>query len=73
MELTTLQAAKVLGVSRPFLIKLLESGTLPYRKVGTHHRIRMEDVMNYKASIDKEREVILDQLVEEAQKLDMGY
>ncbi len=72
-ELTTVQAADVLNVSRPFLIKLLEEKALPCRKVGAHRRIRMEDVMAYKARIDAEREAILDQLVAEAQENDMGY
>ncbi|MBV9388751.1 MAG: helix-turn-helix domain-containing protein [Chroococcidiopsidaceae cyanobacterium CP_BM_ER_R8_30] len=72
-ELTTVEAAAVLNVSRPFLIKLLEQGQIPCRKVGKHRRIRMEDVMTYKATIDTEREAILDQLVAEAQAEDMGY
>lgn len=72
-ELTTVQAAEVLNVSRPFLIKLLDEGMIPYRKVGKHRRIRMEDVMAYKAAIDREREAVLDQLVSEAQEQDMGY
>lgn len=72
-ELTTVQAADVLNVSRPFLIKLLEEKALPCRKVGAHRRIRMEDVMAYKARIDADREAILDQLVAEAQEHDMGY
>jgi excisionase family DNA binding protein len=72
-ELTTVQAADVLNVSRPFLIKLLEEKALPCRKVGAHRRIRMEDVMAYKARIDADREAILDQLVVEAQEHDMGY
>jgi len=57
VELTTVQAAEVLNVSRPFLIKLLEEDKIPYRKVGKHRRIRMEDVMSYKTAIDQEREV----------------
>ena len=73
VELTTVQAAEVLYVSRPFLIKLLEEGRIPYRKVGQHRRIRMEDVLAYKAAIDKEREAILDELAAEAQELNMGY
>ena len=72
-ELTTVQAAEVLNVSRPFLIKLLDEGAIPHRKVGKHRRIRMEDVMAYKAAIDREREAVLDQLVIEAQEQGMGY
>lgn len=71
-ELTTVQAAELLHVSRPFLIGLLESRALPYRKVGRHRRIRMEDVMAYKERIDREREAVLDELVAEAQKHGMG-
>jgi excisionase family DNA binding protein len=72
-ELTTVQAAEILNVSRPFLIKLLEENAIPHRKVGKHRRIRMEDVMAYKARIDRDREAVLDQLVREAQEQDMGY
>lgn len=72
-ELTTVQAAEILNVSRPFLIKLLEDNAIPHRKVGKHRRIRMEDVMAYKARIDRDREAVLDQLVREAQEQDMGY
>ena len=72
-ELTTVQAADLLHVSRPFLIKLLEEGRIPYRKVGKHRRIRMEDVMNYKRAIDRERESVLDELATDAQEQGMGY
>ncbi len=72
-ELTTVQAADILHVSRPFLIKLLDEGKIPYRRVGKHRRIRMEDVMNYKRAIDQQREAVLDQLVADAQQQDMGY
>ncbi|GAB4335686.1 MAG: hypothetical protein Kow00117_18650 [Phototrophicales bacterium] len=72
-ELTTFQAADILNVSRPFLIKLLESGKIPYRKVGKHRRIRLEDVMAYKQVADQERAAILDELVADAQEQDMGY
>ena len=72
-ELTTVEAAEVLNVSRPYLIKMLSEGALPYRKVGKHRRIRMEDVMAYKARIDREREAVLDELAADAQENDMGY
>ena len=72
-ELTSVQAADVLNVSRPFLIKLLEDNVLPHRKVGKHRRVRMEDVMAYKAKIDRDREAVLDQLAREGQEQSMGY
>jgi excisionase family DNA binding protein len=72
-ELTTQQAAGILNVSRPFFIKLIEDGQIPYRKVGTHRRIRFEDLMVYKRDIDNKRRAVLADLVSEAQELDMGY
>ena len=72
-ELSTQQAAELLNVSRPFVIQLIESKLLPSRKVGTHRRILFQDLMLYKNKIDYEREKVLDQLVAEAQELNMGY
>ena len=72
-ELTTVQAADVLNVSRPYLIKLLDEKAIPHRKVGKHRRIRMEDVMAYKVAIDQDREDVLDQMTREAQEQGLGY
>ena len=58
-ELTTQQAADLLNVSRPFLIKLLEQGALPHGKTGRHRRLRAEDVFAYKARRDEERATAL--------------
>jgi excisionase family DNA binding protein len=72
-ELTTQQAANFLNVSRPFLIQLLEQGKLLHRLVGKHRRVRFEDVLRFKEKDDAERRQIRDQLVAEAQELNMGY
>lgn len=72
-ELTTQEAADVLNVSRPHLIKLLENGDIPFHKTGTHRRVRYHDVMTYKIQIDEARRKALDALTQQAEDLGMGY
>jgi excisionase family DNA binding protein len=68
-ELTTQEAADLLNVSRPYLIKQIEAGEIPHHKVGRHRRIRFDDLMNYKASIDLASSQALDELVAQSEAM----
>lgn len=72
-EISTQQAANMLNVSRPHLVKLLETGNIPFKKIGKHRRILLKDIIAYEERLAKEREVQLDFLATQAQNLNLGY
>ena len=64
-EMTTQAAAELLGCSRPHLVKLLESGEIPFTKVGRHRRVKFEDVLDYKAKKRADRKALLIEIMKE--------
>lgn len=72
-ELTTQEAADMLNVSRPHLVKLLESGALAFHKTGKHRRIRFEDLMAFKTEQDRASAQAMEALAKQAQELQLGY
>lgn len=68
-ELSTQQAADILNVSRPYFIKLLEEGKLPFRKVGEQRRVRYEALLRYIEAYQKEAHTALNEMTAEAQRL----
>ncbi|ONH57569.1 DNA binding domain-containing protein, excisionase family [Pseudomonas cedrina] len=72
-ELTSQEAADLLNVSRPHLVKMLEEGAIPFTKTGRHRRIRFSDLMAFKQRRDEESQEAMEELARLAQALGLGY
>ena len=72
-ELTTQEAAAFLNVSRPFVIKEIEAGKIPHRKVGRHRRVAFTDLVKYQRASQAASDQALQDLTDQAQQLGLGY
>jgi excisionase family DNA binding protein len=72
-EVSTQQAADMLNVSRPHVVKLLEDGVIPFKKVGTHRRIELKHLIKYQQKNEQNRTDKLDFLTKQSQELNLGY
>jgi excisionase family DNA binding protein len=72
-ELTTKEAADILNMSRPFLVKLLDRGEIPHHRVGTHRRLNVEDVLAYRELRAARRRKQLRELTELSEQVEGGY
>jgi excisionase family DNA binding protein len=72
-ELTTQQAAELLNVSRPHLVKLVDEGAIPHHKTGSHRRIYFEDLMRYRDVRDTERRRALQELTRKSAEYGLDY
>ena len=72
-ELTTVEAAHFLNVSRPFVVKEISEGRLPHRMVGTHRRILVEDLLTYARTMRDQQAQALERMAENARELGLDY
>lgn len=70
-EVTTQAAAEILGCSRPHIVKLLETGKIPFTKVGKHRRIKYEDVISYRKEMKAEQARLISQIMENDELYDL--
>ena len=62
-----------MNVSRPFVVKMLEEGKIPFHRVGAHRRIKAQDLMAYRKQSEQASIAAFDELAKIAQETDMGY
>ncbi|MDB6172131.1 MAG: plasmid-related protein [Chthoniobacteraceae bacterium] len=72
-EISPQEAASLLNVSRPFAAQLFDKGAIPSRRVGSHRRARLQDVLSYREREQAVRRKALDELAAEGQRLKLGY
>lgn len=72
-ELSTQHAADLLNVSRPHLVKLLESKAIPFHMAGSHRRVRYQDLAAYRARFEEKRQKALEELAAQAEELELGH
>lgn len=72
-ELTTQEAADLLNVSRPYVIKLLDAGEIPFRKIGMHRRIPTRELLDYREKMREQSRKAAAELTALSQELDLGY
>jgi len=72
-EMTTVEAAHFLNVSRPFVIKEIQEGRLPHRMVGTHRRVAFEDLLAYAQKMRENQKKALDNMADNARELGLDY
>ena len=69
-EVTTTEAARILHVSKGFLLKIVDEGKLPCRKVGSHRRIRVQDILTYKEVSEKQRLSAIEEMSRLSQEIE---
>jgi excisionase family DNA binding protein len=72
-ELSTVEAAHFLNVSRPFVIKEIEEGRLPHRMVGTHRRVAFDDLLAYARKMRERQTSALERMADNARELGLEY
>ena len=72
-ELSTVEAANYLNVSRPFVIKEIEAGRLPCRMVGSHRRVAFDDLQAYALKMRADQKGALDRMADHARELGLDY